>query len=379
VVLWATAAFVLLGGHGRVDPFGSIKGTDFVHFYTLGHVARAHDAARLYDNRALYALQVELVPESARDRFLSVYPPQTGLLFAPLAALSYDAAAVVWMMFTAAIFGCAVWLAWRPARHVLTDRVLVAAAAAGFPPFWNLILYGQTTAVPIAAFLGCWLALERGHRVLAGLALGLLFIKPQWGLVVAVVLVARGEWLMIAGVALSLALQLGGVVVVFGPSTLPIYIDVLKTMSVTALEPKPFQLHSLKTLSDLLPSPGNLIVWSASAAATAALAVRVWRPSTAPAARVALRALASALVNPHLNIYDVTVLALPLMWLGAEVEASRPQWRGRYWAVVYGLIVTLLVPTALFIDLQLSVVAIAAIFGYGLRLHRRPPLTESPA
>src|SRR5512141_794089 len=80
VVLWALAALMLVRPGPR-DPFGTLKGADFVHFYTLGELARRGDAARLYDAAALYSEQLRLVPASAGDHFVPIYPPQTGLLF----------------------------------------------------------------------------------------------------------------------------------------------------------------------------------------------------------------------------------------------------------------------------------------------------------
>src|ERR1051325_1824043 len=72
LVLWAVAAVILFAGSGYRSISGPLKGADFVHFYTLGHVKAANAAALLYDSEALYRLQTMLVPESAPERYLEI-------------------------------------------------------------------------------------------------------------------------------------------------------------------------------------------------------------------------------------------------------------------------------------------------------------------
>ena len=76
--------------------------------------------------------------------------------------------------------------------------------------------------------------------------------------------------------------------------------------------------------------------------------------------------VAAALVNPHLIVYDATVLVLPLIWLSAH-HIAQTHVSSTYWTVVYGLFVTLFAPTALLIGLQLSVVLLIWLFMYATR------------
>ena len=52
---------------------GPLRGADFVHFYTLGHLAYAHHISAMYDQAALHEAQVALV-----TRFKNLSVP-TGL------------------------------------------------------------------------------------------------------------------------------------------------------------------------------------------------------------------------------------------------------------------------------------------------------------
>src|SRR5580765_4165629 len=71
------------------DRNGNLKGTDFLHFYTLGSLAIDHRGGELYDMHAQSVLAAQRVPNAEGIRYLPLYPPQVSLLFAPLAYLSY--------------------------------------------------------------------------------------------------------------------------------------------------------------------------------------------------------------------------------------------------------------------------------------------------
>ena len=65
-------------------------------------------------------------------------------------------------------------------------------------------------------------------------------------------------------------------------------------------------------------------------------------------------------MSPHLKIYDVTLLVLPLIWLATEPEFARH--RLRFGQFAYALFVTLLLPFATIVGVQFSVAIIGALF-----------------
>jgi len=359
IVLWSIAIALLGWGTTQRDPFGQLKWTDFVQFYTLGHIARLGPASDLYDADAFYRRQVSLVPASAPERYLPVYPPQTALLFAPLSGLGYLRAAALWALVTAAVYGVTIWLAWRSVRGALRDRVLMAAAAAAFPAFWSLILHGQTTAIPILAFTAAGIALTQSRPIAAGALLGLLLMKPQFGLMVAVVVLACREWRMLAGLVLSALLQAAAAWVVLGSVTLQQYGGVVRGFASAraALEPSIDQMHSLAAITQLLPSPLSAVAWLAASAWVAWLVLRVWRSDATVHIRMAALVMGSVLVNPHVYLYDVSVLAVPLVWVAGWLEVNARACavvRQRWYLATYALFICLLAPTARVFWLQLS-------------------------
>ena len=345
------------------SPLGPLKGTDFVHFYTLGYQARSANP-QFYDGEQQYQTQIALVPESAPDRYIAVYPPHIALLFVPLSALPYGSAALVWAAINVFGYGVVVWIVWRAMGRAIPDAGFIAAAAAAFPPFWNLLLHGQTTLIPLIVFCGTWLALRRNAPALAGFVFGFVALKPQFGLVFGAVILLAQQWRVLVGLLFSLTLQALTVFLVFGTSVCREYVEMLVRLPQFAplLEPKPYQMQSITAITRLLPYGGILFFGLSAFVVWRTLAV--WN-STAPLTiRMSLVVVATVLVSPHLLIYDTTVLALPLLWVGSVVtsDTTLQEDRRLLGMKVYWLYITLLIPTAIFVGVQLSVVIVALIF-----------------
>ena len=76
-IAWVVVIVTVGAGSTNTSIFGPLKWTDFVHVYSLGTAARTNQPEVLYDAERLHDLQASLVPESASDRFLTPYSPQT--------------------------------------------------------------------------------------------------------------------------------------------------------------------------------------------------------------------------------------------------------------------------------------------------------------
>jgi alpha-1,2-mannosyltransferase len=364
-ISWLAAAVIVFGTPGYRDLVGHLKGADFVHFYTLGRIALNRSTGTLYDAQAQHQVQAQLVPDSVGDFFVPVYPPQTALIFAPFSVFSYGVATLLWAAVTSLLYAWVVRKAWRPASAALPDTTFLLAAAAGFPPFWSLVLHGQTTVVPLIGLCLGWIALERRQPFLAGLAFGLLAIKPQLGLVLAAVVLVCGEWSLLAGGIVSVAMQTGLVWLVMGADVIVAYVRTLTQLRELApmLEPRPYQLHSIRAVTNLLPSWVGTTIYLLLSLAVTWQAIRVWRREMPVRVRLGVLVLATVLVSPHLTIYDATVLVLPLIWIGGWIAArGRTDIATTFWTAVYWLVVTLFIPTALFIRIQISVFVLGWLF-----------------
>jgi len=353
---------------GLRDRNGNLKGTDFLHLYTLGSIAVAHRGADLYDMNAQAALAAERVPEAASVRYLPLYPPQVSLFLAPLAHLSYGWALILWWICSVVVYGVCCYSVWRACPNLRDYGGTAALLAAAFPAFFHLIAWGQTSAAALACFTLMFFLLRDRQDFLAGLALGCLIFKPQLGLAAAIVFASIGAWKTVLGAALSAAGQLSLGVLCYGMEPLRHWVHVLWNVQAVLplLEPKLYQTHSLRTFwSMLVPWPEvSLILYVVSAAVALSLAIACWKRSSALSLPLQYSALllTSVLVAPHLTVYDLVILAPALIlladWLLAQTPTASTRWLGSLLYFVYML--PLLGPFTRCTHVQLSVVAIAA-------------------
>lgn len=363
-ILWSGLVIVTFTTPGLRNLVGHIKGEDFLQIYTLAHMAFEEEYPTIAHGDRFYERQVELIPASKGDLYLPVYPPTAALIFRPLTAFSYGNALAIWTLLTVVGYGFVVHQAWKPFRAALPDPVFLVRAALAFPPFFLLVLFGQTTLIPLAAFFLAWKALRAGYPVAAGAALGLLTVKPQFGLVIGVALLAGGNWKVLLGLSLSAFVQLALIIWTMGPQAIFAYAQTVSAMprSEHLLEPARWRMHSIRTLTRALPHPTGDLIWAVASVTVTVLAARVWLTSRPVEVRMAMVLLATVLVNPHLFGYDAVILALPILWLGGWIEEVQSPRRQEFWQAAYLLSVLFLLPTAAIVPFQASVVVMLWVF-----------------
>jgi hypothetical protein len=116
---------------------------------------------------------------------------------APLTMLGYPAAYWVWVAFSLAILGAAVWYA-RPRQHSVALYFIWWAALS---PLWFSAYEGQVTIVVAAAVLAGWRLLESRRDFLAGAILALALFKPHLVLLLPLALLVSGRLRALLGFA----------------------------------------------------------------------------------------------------------------------------------------------------------------------------------
>jgi hypothetical protein len=366
ICLWSVYAWVL-ATPGLRDRNHLVKGTDFLHLYTLGSIAQSHLGSALYDTTAQTLLLAERVPEAAHTSYLPLYGPQVSLLFAPFAAVPYGVALAAWWLVTAAIYGLCVLAIWRTCPHLHEYGGLIGLLAVGYPAFFHLIAWGQTSALALACLTGTYLLLRSERWFAAGLVLGCLAFKPQLGLAMGCVFLLTRAWRVIIGALLTGTAQILVGWLYYGTATMQEYVrHTLQIPQVLAqLEPRIYQTHSLRTFWEMLIGwPGLALgLYAISALIVLALTVRCWTSSLPLGLRYSALLLASVLVSPHLTVYDLVILAPALLltadWLVANPAAPFHNIIAILCYLIY--LLPLIGPLARWTHAQLSVVAMAGL------------------
>jgi hypothetical protein len=298
---------------GLRDRAGNLKGTDFLHLYTLGSLALAHRGADLYDLPAQAELAAQLVPPAAGIRYLPLYPPQVSLIFAPIALLSYPSALVLWLSLSALVYGLCCYAVWRACPGLRNHAPTVLILALAYPAFWHLVAWGQTSALALLCFTLAFFALRSRREFLAGLALGCVIFKPQLGIAVAIVFLIAFRWKILAGAILSAAVELIPACLYYGPGPLHEWLRILLNVPrvLSLFEPRLYQTHSLRTFwAMLIPwFPASLALYLVSALLVSAWMVACWRSRLSLPLRYSAVLLATVLLAPHLTVYDLVILA----------------------------------------------------------------------
>ena len=316
--LWGVCA-VDFATPGLFDRAGNIKFQDFLPSYISAWLIAQGRAAALYDQQVTADAIRGIVGQPSRVHLPNLYGPQVGLLFVPLAQVSFPIAARIWVAANLCLyFGC-VYLLWRSCSSLLAHAVTVAICAIAFPPLFHFFVRGQTSALVLACFTAAYFAFRSHHKWLAGLALGFLFFKPQFLVAIPIVLLLARAWKEFLGLAVSAGAQFTVIRIYFGPAVMHAYLGALRNFSRGGVELSlaPIQMHSLRSFWTLL-IPGLELAFTLyvlSSVVVIAVAAAVWKSPAPLAIRFSALTLAAVLVNPHLFVYDLLVLAPVLLLL----------------------------------------------------------------
>jgi hypothetical protein len=372
VYVWNMAA------PGLRDRGGNLKGTDFLHFYTLGSLALAHSGSDLYNLQAQSALATQRVPAAAGIRYLPLYPPQVSIFFAPFARLSYPLALPLWLGVTAFIYGLCCYAVWKVCPRLRGYGFTVLILALAFPAFWHLIAWGQTSAIALVCFTLAFFAFRSKQEFLAGLALGCLIFKPQLGLAAAIIFLLTFRWKVIAGALLSAAAELTIGALYYGSDPLREWIHSLLNVRyiLPLLEPRVYQTHTLRTFWIMLV-PWNSFSFAfyiVSVILVCALAIACWRSRLSLSLRYSALLLATVLIALHLTVYDLVILSPAFLLLSDTMIAQPDNFAPYFKLFLYSaFVVPLLGPLARVTRFQLSVPVMAALLFGIWRFGRNEP------
>ena len=285
---------------------------DFFGIWSWARFVIERPPARIYDHAEQHAFLLSLNPPFTAP-FPFSYPPPYLLLIRPLGSLSYPAALHLW---TAATF-----LAYWAVVCRLTEGRAAALLAILAPAAGINVVFGQNGFLTAALLVG-GAGLLRSRPILAGILLGLLSYKPQFGLVIGVALVAAGMWRAMLAGAVTVAAIMPASVVAFGVEPWIAWLRAMPEFVAIVDGQRGHLAHLIPTArSDALAFGATEQVAAViQAGVTTAAAVAVWiafRRGSGPLAVAAL-AVASVLAAPYAFIYDLTVVAVAIAVVAAE-------------------------------------------------------------
>src|SRR5580658_3601987 len=286
--------------------------TDFVNVWSAGKLVLHGHPALAYDWDIQKQVQVAVLGQSYPGNFAWHYPPPFLFVASLLAQFPYAAAFIGWVAIS--------FMPYLAVMRAIVGRPFGLVLAAAFPAVFNNALVGQNGFLT-AALIGGTLYLIPVRPVLAGICLGLLSYKPQYGLLFPLVLIAAAQWRVFFTASVVAVLMAVLSWLAFGTESWQAFFHWMpmfnKAFLVEGRAPWG-KMQSIFALTRYFGGPESfawMLQWIMSATVAVALAL-LWRSRKVqfPLKAAALVA-GTLLVTPYLFLYDEMVLAIAVAFL----------------------------------------------------------------
>jgi hypothetical protein len=357
---------------------GAIPGAlnhDFVNYWIAGRATLEGNPLLLFEHERYFAHLQSLAGPGAEIRSWS-YPPHFLLLLWPLGWLDFFPAYLAFMATTGALFV----LAARQLLRTLSPQVPVWQVSVAVSCFAMMMLASTQNGFLSGALMLAALASMHSRPMLAGLALALLSIKPQLGLLFPVLILMDRNWRLLGWTVAWLAVLLAASVIAFGiepwrqffANVLPYQALVMRDWNGVFLQMMPGALGGLRSLG--VDYRVAVAVQGVFSAAGLVVFIAFLRRHHEPLARAFALTCATFVVAPYAFDYDMGSLAV-IAAAFALAHGTGPRWA----VVVCGVVAAL--PAAIQplgqASLPLSPLLLLAGLAAAATLTRAYPLTRS--
>jgi hypothetical protein len=194
--------------------------------------------------------------------------------------------------------------------------------ALAFPAVFINLGHGHNGFLTAALFAGALLQLDK-RPVVAGILFGLLAYKPQFGMLIPLVLAASGHWRAFAAAAVTVALLALAVTLAFGTDVWRAFLASTAFTREVVLERGGTGWHKIQSVFSWVRMWGGsvtlaYIVQGATSAAVAGALVRLWRSPAAFALKAAALLIGTLLATPYSLDYDLMLLAPAIAFIAAD-------------------------------------------------------------
>ena len=313
--------------NGTLDRRGHPIGTDFSNIYAAGTYALEGRPDAPFDSVQQHARERDIFGENV-PFYGWHYPPFFLFLAAVLALLPYGLALAIWQLTTFLLY---LWsiraiLSLRDNSADLPPNETEKAVeklwllfAASFPAVLVNVGHGHNGFLTAALIGGALVLLDR-RPSLAGVLFGLLSYKPQFGLMLPLVLVATGRWRAFGFAALTVAALAVATTITFGPQVWNAFLASTEFSRVVVLEAGNTGWHKIQSVFSWVRMWGGSVGLAYALHATvvvilAVVLVRLWRTDRPYSLKAGVLIIASVLSTPYALDYDMMVLAPAIAFL----------------------------------------------------------------
>jgi hypothetical protein len=334
---------------------------DFFTFWLAGHLVSRGDSP--YDTSAWVAgyhqNDIDII---ANPTFL--YPLPLAMLLVPLGLLPFHSAYIVWvtllqLFLLASLAGLLVLQ--KSTREKLLFIPLLAGLAL-FRPTILTLTQGQVIGFLLLVLVGLVVCFEKGKWGWGGFLLGLLFLKPNLGifiiLLVGIWLITKKQVKALVGMVSSAALLLiAGLI--FDPGWVGEYLQVggTKLAQTFGASPTVWGLSALVCRVDMSCTrlAGGIIVFLL---VTFTIWTLLYKRDLSPLKVLGLVVTVTLVIAPYTWTYDQVLLLIPITWMTLNLDGKG--WRFIL-AVSFFLLLDLLILVLLIFDTMWGIEILNAV------------------
>ncbi|MEP6889184.1 MAG: glycosyltransferase family 87 protein [Nitrospirota bacterium] len=257
------------------------------------------------------------------------YLPLYAWLFTPFTLPSPPIGFAIWDGLNL-LAGC--YLVWQAAQMFpkIEQAYGTLLILVSFPLVYCLYV-GQPMILMACAVAACYRSLRLGQDFTAGLWTACLLFKPNYGLVLGLLLIYKGRWRAVAGAVAGGVIVVGGSILVAGLPTVLAYPASLQEHAKFRSGSEEDMVNWLSIILDLRPGIGDfkgMLLEQFLNAVTILGVAFAWRGPWKPRApnfpiQFTLVILATLIANHHSFNYGAVLLAVPLASALAERQLSR--------------------------------------------------------
>jgi alpha-1,2-mannosyltransferase len=293
---------------GLIDRNGKPVGTDFSNVYAAGTLVWQGRPAEAYEPARQHAAEKAVFGGREVPFYGWPYPPFFFAIAVLVAAVPYAWGLAIWL--------AASFAAYLAAIRAILPRPETLLIAAAFPAVFVNIGHGQNAFLTTALLGGALHWLDRRPWI-AGVLIGLLAYKPQFGVLIPIALLAGGRWTTIGAAVATVAALLAISFVTLGGGVWHAFADSMSFMQTVVLEPGGIGWEKLQSAFSAARMWGASVhaaytVQIALALMLAASLAWLWQSDAAFELKAAGLATASLLATPYVLDYDLVVLSVAI-------------------------------------------------------------------
>jgi hypothetical protein len=295
---------------GLIDRNGKPLGTDFSNVYAAGSLTWQGRPAEAYQPALQHAEEQAVFSGREVPFYGWLYPPFFFSVAFLVASLPYA-------------WGLAIWLAASLAAYLAAMRAILPRPetlliAAAFPAVFINIGHGQNGFLTAALLGGALHWLDR-RPWLAGVLIGLLSYKPQFGVLIPVALLAGGRWSTIGAAVATIAALLAVSFVTLGGGVWHAFADSMTFTQTVVLEQGGIGWEKIQSVFSAMRMWGAGVhlayaVQIALALMLAASLAWLWQSNAEFELKASALATASLLATPYVLDYDLVALAVGIVF-----------------------------------------------------------------